>query len=160
MNVMLMTFACKMIDNALGTLKNIYLHKGNYFASSLFSAGSTFFYMVAMVNAIKDNSFGSIIAMCIATFLGCYLPAKMVEQMEEDQLYIYEITSHSFDEGIELADIIRDMNIPIKTASIYNDTLEKVLEIKVFCSTKNESAIIKDLIKNEYKYHAYVAKEY
>ena len=160
MNMMLITFLCKMADNALSTLKNIFLHKGNYMASSLFSAGGTFFYMVAMVNAIKDNSLWSIIAMCLATFLGSYLPAKLIERMEEDQLYVYEITSHTFDEGLELADMIRDMNIPIKTTSIYNDTLEKVLEIKVFCSTKGESAIIKDMIKDDFKYHAYVAKEY
>ena len=160
MNMMLMTFICKMLDNALSTLKSMFLHKGNYLASSLFNAGGTFFYMVAMVNAIKDNSLWSIVAMCVATFLGSYLPAKMMERMEEDQLYVYEITSRTFDEGIEHADIIRDMNIPIKTTSIYNDTLEKVLEIKVFCSTKSESAIIKDMIKNEFKYHAYVAKEY
>lgn len=160
MNTMLITFICKILDNALSTLKSIFLHKGNYLTSSLFNAGGTFFYMVAMVNAIKDNSLGSIMAMCAATFLGSYLPAKMIEKMEDEQLYVYEITSHTFDEGLELADTIRDMNIPIKTTSIYNDTLEKVLEIKVFCSTKGESAIIKEIIKDDFKYHAYVAKEY
>ena len=91
MNMMLITFLCKMADNALSTLKNIFLHKGNYMASSLFSAGGTFFYMVAMVNAIKDNSLWSIVAMCLATFLGSYLPAKLIERMEEDQLYVYEL---------------------------------------------------------------------
>ena len=160
MNMMLMTFVCKMMDNALSTLKNIFLHRGNFFASSLFSAAGTFFYMVAMVNAIKDNSLWSIIAMCIATFLGSYIPAKVVERMEDDKLFVYEITSHTFDEGLELADTIRDMNIPIKTTSIYDKKLDKVLEIKVFCSTKNESSIIKELIKDNFKYHCYVAKEY
>ena len=60
MNVMLLTFLCKIMDNALSTLKNIYLHKGEYFTSSLFSATGTFFYMVAIVNAVKDNSLWSI----------------------------------------------------------------------------------------------------
>lgn len=160
MNMMIMTFVCKIIDNALSTLKSMFLHKGNYLISSLFNAGSTFFYMVAIVNSIKDNSLWSITAMCVATFLGSYLPARMVAKMEEDKLYIYDITSNSFEEGIRLADEIRELNIPVKTSITYNSNLEKVLEIKAFCSTKNESLIIKDITNDEFKYHAYIAKEY
>lgn len=159
MNMMIMTFICKIIDNALSTLKTIFLQKGNYFASSLFNAGSTFFYMVAIVNSIKDNSLWSIFAMCLATILGSYLPARAIDKMEEDELYIYDITSTTFEDGIELADGIRELNIPVKTSTTYNSNLDKVLEIKVFCSTKNESLIIKELMKDEFKYHAYIAKE-
>lgn len=160
MNPMLVTFLCKIADNALSTLKNIYLHKGRYFLSSIFSAIGTFFYMVAIVNAVKDNSLNSIISMCIATFLGSYLPAKLVERMEEDKLFVYEITSDSFEGGLELIDEIRDLNIPFKSTTIYNNKVEKVMEIKVFCSTKVESAMIKDILDEDYKYHAYVAKDY
>lgn len=160
MNPMLVTFLCKIADNALSTLKNIYLHKGRYFLSSIFSAIGTFFYMVAIVNAVKDNSLNSIISMCIATFLGSYLPAKLVERMEEDKLFVYEITSDSFEGGLELIDEIRDLNIPFKSTTIYNNKVEKVMEIKVFCSTKVESAMIKDILDEDYKYHAYIAKDY
>ena len=159
MNMMLMTFICKMMDNALSTLKNIYLHKQKYFISSMFSAAGTFFYMVAMVNAIKDNSLWSIIAMCLATFLGSYIPAKIIEKREGDKLYVYEITANSFEEGITFADSIREMNIPIKTNTIYNDRQEKVIGVKVFCNTKAESSAVKEVI-GEHKYHAYVAQEW
>lgn len=159
MSPMLITFLSKIADNALSTLKTIFLHKGKYFASSMFSAASTFFYMTAIVNTIKDSSFGSIIAMCVATFLGSYIPAKFVEKMEKDKLFVYEITTNTFEEGLELLDEIKDMNIPFKSSSIYNNELEKVMEIKIFCSTKIESAMIKDTINNNYKYHAYVAKD-
>ena len=160
MSPMLITFLSKIADNALSTLKTIFLHKGKYFASSMFNAASTFFYMTAIVNTIKDSSFGSIIAMCVATFLGSYIPAKFVEKMEKDKLFVYEITTNTFEEGLELIDEIKDMNIPFKSSSIYNNELEKVMEIKIFCSTKIESAIIKDTINNNYKYHAYVAKDF
>lgn len=159
MNMMLMTFLYKIMDNALSTLKNIYLHKQKYLLSSIFSASSTFFYMVAMVNAIKDNSLWSIIAMCVATFLGSYIPAKAIEKREGDKLYVYEITTDEFEEGLLFANSIREMNIPVKTNTIYNDKKEKVVEVKVFCNTKAESSMIKELIGN-YKYHAYVAQEW
>ena len=146
MNTMLVTFLCKMMDNALGTLKNIFLHKQKYFVSSVFSATSTFFYMVAMVNAVKDNSLWSIIAMCTATFLGSYIPAKIVEKRESDKLYVYEITTNDYEEGIVFANSIRDINIPVKTNTIYNDKKEKVVEVKVFCNTKAESNMVKELI--------------
>lgn len=160
MSNMFITFLCKIADNALSTLKTMYLHKGKYFASSMFNAAGTFFYMTAIVNAIKDNSLGSIIAMCIATFLGSYLPAKYIEKKEGDKLFVYDITTNSFNEGMELIDELKDLNIPFKSATTYNNKLEKVMEIKVFCSTKQESLMIKDIISNDYKYHAYIAKDY
>lgn len=160
MSPMFITFISKIADNALSTLKTMYLNKGKYFASSMFNAAGTFFYLTAIVNAIKDNSLGSIIAMCIATFLGSYVPAKFVERMEKDKLFVYEITTNTFEEGLELIDKIKDMNIPFKSSTIYNNNLEKVIELKIFCSTKIESAMIKDTINNSYKYHAYVAKDF
>lgn len=160
MNMMLVTFLCKIMDNALSTLKNIFLHKGKYLESSLFSAAGTFFYMVAIVNAVKDNSLWSIVAMCVATFLGSYIPAKMVERMEKDELYVYDITANNFDEGLSLIDEIKELDIPFKSYTTYNDKLDKVIGIKVFCSTKAESALIKDTIDGTHKYHAYIAKDY
>lgn len=160
MSSMFITFLCKIADNALATLKTMFLHKGKYFASAMFNAAGTFFYMTAIVNAIKDSSIGSIVAMCVATFLGSYLPAKFMERMDKDKLYVYEITTNTFDEGMGLIDEIKDMNIPFKSSTIYNNDLEKVMELKIFCSTKVESAMIKDTISNNYKYHAYVAKDF
>ena len=80
--------------------------------------------------------------------------------MEKDKLFVYEITTNTFEEGLELIDEIKDMNIPFKSSTIYNNNLEKVIELKIFCSTKIESAMIKDTINNNYKYHAYVAKDF
>lgn len=159
MMMMLTTFIYKIMDNALSTLKSIFLHKQQYLLSSIFSAISTFFYMVAMVNAIKDNSLWSIAAMCVATFLGSYIPAKIIERKEGDKLYVYDITTDDYEEGKVFANNIREMNVPVKTSTIYNDKQEKVIEVKVFCSTKAESSMIKELIGN-YKYHAYVAQEW
>lgn len=158
--MMLITFMCKIMDNALSTLKNIYLHKGKYFASSIFSAAGTFFYMVAIVNAVKDNSLNSIISMCVATFLGSYLPAKLVERMEKDKLYVYDITTNTFEEGLSLIDEIKDLDIPFKSYTTYNNNLDKVIGVKVFCNTKAESALIKETINHDFKYHAYIAKDY
>lgn len=160
MNIMLLTFLCKIADNALSTLKNIYLHKGRYFSSSMFSAIGTFFYMVAIVNAVKDNSMSSIIAMCVATFIGSYLPAKLVEKMEKDQLFVYDITTNTFEEGLALIETIKEMNMPYKSGVVYNESLEKVMSLKVFCSTKAESIMIKEVIDDNYKFHAYGAKDY
>lgn len=160
MNLMFITFLAKIADNALSTLKTMYLQKGKYFKSSIFNAASTFFYMTAVVNTIKDNSFGSIIALCIATFLGSYLPAKFIEKTEKDKLYVYEITTNSFEEGLLLINKIQNLNIAFKSSTIYNDDLEKVIELKLFCSSKAESNIAMEIIDDNYKYHAYVAKDY
>ena len=51
--------------------------------------------------------------------------------MEKDKLFVYEITTNTFEEGLELIDEIKDMNIPFKSSTIYNNDLEKVMELKI-----------------------------
>lgn len=158
--VLLTIFIFRLLDNGLSIAKTIYLQRERYLLSSLLNAGSTFFYLVVMVNVINDNSPASILVMCFATFLGTLLPAKIVDKIEKDKLFVYEITTDTFDKGIEFADLVRNNNIPVKTMIAYDSDLQKVLHCKVYCQSKAESVMIKDILPEEFKYHAYVAKEY
>lgn len=155
----LIAFILKILDNGLSTAKTIYINKERYVLGALLNAFSTFFYLVAIVQLTKDNSLESIIAMCVATFIGTYLPGVLIKKSERDKLWIFDITASSFEEGKEFADIIREHNIAIKSYSSYDKDMNKVLSCKIYCSTKTESRIVNKFIPNKFKYNVYVPLE-
>lgn len=150
-------FILKIIDNGLSTAKTIYLHKEKFFLGAMLNAIATFFYLIAIVQITKDNSLSSIISMCIATFIGTYIPGILIKKSERDKLYIYDITTNNFNDGIKFADDIRDMNIAIKTYTSYDSYMNKVLSCKVYSMSKDESKIINKYIPKSFKYHIYAS---
>lgn len=149
-------FIVKIMDNGLGTFKSIYLNKEKYFLGALFSALSTFFYLVGVVQVAKDSSYISIITMCIATFIGTLIPGLLIKKTERDKLWIFEITASSMEEGKEFADTLRELNIAVKTEISYDSDKIKVLSCKSYCNTKEESKIVKSLIPDSFHHHVYV----
>ena len=154
----LIAFSLKMGDNALGTVKTIYIAKGKYVRAALFNSLSTLFYLMAVVRIAKSNDFYSMIAMCVATFIGTLIPCFVIQKAERDKLYIFDITSDTLSSGMVFADILRDKNIAINTTSVYNREMEKTLLIKVYCASKEESRVVTDLLNynEKFKYNIYV----
>lgn len=152
----IISFVLKAIDNALGTFKTIYLQKERYVLGAIFNSFATFFYLMAIVQVAKSNNIYSIIAMCVATFIGTYLPGLFIKKSERDKLYIFDITADDFSTGKTFADVIRSKNIAIKTTVSYDTEMNKVLSCKVYCSTKKESKTVNKLIPEKFKYHVYV----
>lgn len=153
-------FIVKIMDNGLGTFKTIYLNKEKYLLGALFSSLSTFFYLLGVVQVAKDSGFISIVTMCVATFVGTYLPGIFLKKTERDKLYIFEITASSLKEGKEFADSLRELNIAVKTDTARDSDLNKVLSCKAYCNNKNESRIVKELIPENFRHHVYVPLEY
>lgn len=152
----IVAFVLKTLDNCFSTFKTILLQKEKYSLGALFNAIGTFFYLVAVVQVAKSDNFYSIVAMCIATFVGTYLPGLLVKKSERDKLYIFDITADTLMNGKKFADAVRKENIAIKTFKSYDSEMNKVLTCKVYCSTKDESKRITEVIPKTFKYHVYV----
>lgn len=155
----LLSFIFKTLDISLGTVKTIYINKEKYIVGAFFNSFSTFFYLIAIVQLTKSNDMYSIIAMCIATFIGTYLPGLLVKKSERDKLFIFDITADSLNSGKEFADKVRHHNIAIKTYSSYDSDMNKVLSCKVYCSIKEESRLVNKIIPANFKYNVYVPLE-
>lgn len=161
LQMILMAFILKLIDNALSTAKTIYLHKERYVLGATLNSASTFFYLVAIVQVAKSNDMFSIIAMCIATFIGTLLPGLIMKKSERDKLFIYDITTDDLDRGKSFADLIRENNIAITTHVSYDSEMDKVLSCKVYCPTKIESRLVDDLLEpTGFKYNKYIPLDY
>lgn len=157
----LIAFGLKMCDNALGTVKTIYLSKGKYVLAAVFNSLSTLFYLLAVVRIANSNDIYSLIAMCVATFIGTLMPCFIIKKSERDKLYIFDITSDTMENGKRFADHLRDMNVALNTATVYDRNMQKTLLIKVYCSSKDESRIINEMLKKKesFKYNIYVPIE-
>ena len=149
----IMVFMLKLIDNALATVKTIYIQKEKYLISAIFNALSTFFYLVAIVQVSKSSNLSGIIAMCLATFIGTYLPGIIIKKSEGDKLFIFDITSDNLELGRAFADNVRTLGIPIKTYSTYNNNMEKILTCKIYCATKEDSQKILDIMPTTFDYY-------
>lgn len=155
----LIAFVLKTLDNALSTAKTIYISKEKYFLGSLFNAFACFFYLIAIVQMTKDSSFKSILAMCVATFVGSFIPGILFKKSERDKLYIFDITSHTLEAGIAFADKIRQHDLAIKTFKSYDSRMNETLSCKIYCATKEESKLVNQMIDKKFKYHIYIPIE-
>lgn len=151
----LIVFLLKLLDNTLGTMKNIYLNRQKFFFSSLLAALSTTVYMIAVVRMAKSDGILSIIAICAATFIGTLIPGLVVKKSEKEKLYIFDITADNIDSGKEFADILRSANIATKTSVVYDKMMIKTLSIKAYCNSRAESKIVNEVISPTFKYNVY-----
>lgn len=151
----LIVFLLKLLDNTLGTMKNIYLARGKFYFSSLLAALSTTIYMVAVVRMAKSDGVLTIIAICAATFIGTLIPGLAVKKSEKEKLYIFDITADNMNSGKEFADILRTENIAIKTSVVYDNMMIKTLSIKAYCANKKESKMVNENLNPAFKYNVY-----
>lgn len=151
----LIVFLLKLLDNTLGTMKNIYLAREKFFFSSLLAALSTTIYMIAVVRMAKSDGILSIVAICAATFIGTLIPGLVVKKSEKEKLYIFDITADNMHSGKEFADILRSANIATKTSIVYDQMMTKTLSIKAYCSNREESKMVNEAIHPAFKYNIY-----
>jgi hypothetical protein len=151
-------FFLKIMDCALSTIKSVFLYKNKNFLSSIFNALSTFFYMSMIVKMTKANDSLTIFIICLATFIGSYLPTFLLDKLEKDKVYIFVVTPDTNENGKEFADMIRENNIPIFTFKGYNENLEQVLCCKIFSESKKQSTLIENMIPEGFKYHVLETK--
>ena len=161
MSEILIAFSLKMADNALGTVKTLFLSKGKYFSASLFASLSTLFYLFAIVRIANSNDIYSIVAMCVATFFGTLFPCFVIKRSEKEKLYIFDVTSDTMENGKIFADTLRGENVAVNTSVVYNRDMAKTLMCKVYCSSKEQSKMVNEMLKKnkDFKYNIYVPIE-
>ena len=153
-------FILKLLDNSLGTAKTIFIAKGQYFLGSLFSAVGTLFYLLAIVRITKTSNIAGIIAMCIATFVGTLATSLFIRRVEPEKLFVYDITADTLENGKAFADALRARNIPVRTYLTYDKHMKKTLACNVYCSTKEESKMVEELLQPGFKWNTYIPLEH
>lgn len=156
MYICIIVFILKFLDCALSTTKTVFLVKNQFFISSIFnsvSAALFIFVADAMANAPSEQKLWIALVVFLANLTGGYLPPKLIDRFEADKLFVYVVTPDSFENGQAFADLLRAHNIPVSTNVTYDDKLNKVLSVKAYAQSKQESKIISCFLDNNMKWH-------
>ncbi len=146
----------KFMDCALSTAKTVFLVKNKYFISSVMnSLAAALFIFVAdkMANATDDLKIYIAAVVFLANLIGGYMPPKLISRLEKDRLFIYNITSDTLENGKMLADKLRELNIPVSTATAYDKKMNKVLICNAYAVTREQSKLIDSQLTGEFKYN-------
>ena len=151
-------FLLKFSDCALGTVKTLMLIKNKFFLSSVANSLSALLFIFvadSMANSPSEDKMYIAVVIFIANLVGGYFPPKLINKLEEDKLFIFNITSSGIEEGKILADQLRELNIPITTSVSYDKEINKVLVIRAYSESRDKSKIILTYLRElpEFKWH-------
>ena len=88
----------------------------------------------------------------LATFLGNYLPPKLLQYWDKDKLFLYEVTSHDLETGMAFADKLRAYNLQVSTNICFNNNREQTVTLRVYSKSKETSKLIETSIPPTFNY--------
>lgn len=141
-------FTLKLLDTAIGALKNIFLIKNMSFLSAIANSVSYLFYILMMKQLMTSTTPAAIGVTLVAVFLGQYFTQNTANKMDKARVWKISITSSTLEQGQEIADRLKELNIPVRTYSCYNAEMAKVLSVDVFAESKEQSAIVNNVLSD------------
>lgn len=138
-----------MFDCAFGVIKTLFICKDKYFAAAVSASLSVIFF----VYAARQTGDYVYVTIFLATFLGNYLPPKLLRYLDKDKLFLYEVTSQDLETGMAFAQKLRGYNLQVNTNICFNSQQEKIATIRVYSKSKTTSKLIEDNIPADFNYN-------
>lgn len=143
----------KVIDNIVGTAKNIAQYQERKFLSSVLVVISQLIFYLVIDQVIEDNSILSIIIVAIASGVGNYIAFLINAKFRKDAKWVLLFTSSDVDKSKEFSEYLVRNGIRNVVSKGYDRTWESVINIIIFSKSKDESRIItKYLEDSNFKY--------
>lgn len=154
MKTFLITFIILSIVNVVfSTVRSILTIKGGKIIASLVSGGYFAFYNIMMIYTVKDFSMWQ---KCLITFVcnvtGVFIVKLIEELLQKDKLWKVEATIHKQDKDI-VCELLNKTKVPFN----YIDNVDKWVIFNVYCSTKKQSATVKEIL-NAYNAKYFVSE--
>lgn len=143
----------KVIDNIVGTAKNIAQYQERKFLSSVLVVISQLIFYLVIDQVIEDNSMLAIIIVAIASGIGNYIAFLINAKFRKDAKWVLLFTSSNVDKSKEFSNYLIKNGIRNVVSKGYDRTWESVINIIIFSKSKDESRIItKYLEDSNFKY--------
>ena len=143
----------KVIDNIVGTAKNIAQYQEKKLLSSVLVVISQLLFYLLINKVIEDNSMLSIVIVAIASGIGNYIAFLINTKFRKDAKWVLLFTSSDVDKSKEFSNYLVKNGIRNVVSKGYDRTWEDVISIIIFSKSKNESRIIsKYLEDSNFKY--------
>ena len=142
-------FFAKMLDNMLGTAKTILVQRNRCLLAGIALALSNYIYFCITKNIVTTNSDLAIIAVSIASGVGCCLAIMASKKLSKDRTYVNVILSDNKEAMQQFRDYLAKHHITnVATDSYTLDWTKKTISITAYAETKEESRLINDYIEN------------
>lgn len=135
---------CSLINVMLSTVKTIVMYKKNILSSALVNAITYGFYTVIVVlMAGGEMPLGwKILLTALTNFVGVALSMMIMRKLEKDKLWKVEATVIYIRKD-DVCDMLNKAKVPYN----YIDGVGKYTLFNIFCSTQQQSAAVKEILK-------------
>lgn len=142
-------FIAKILDNALGTAKTIFVQRNKCLLAGFSLALSNYIYFCITRNIVSTNSDLAIIAVSVASGLGCCFAMILNNRISKDRTYVNVIMSDDKDAMQHFRDFLAEHHITnVATDSYTLDWNAKTITITAYAETKEDSMLINRYIKD------------
>lgn len=135
---------CSLINVMLSTVKTIVMYKKNILSSAFVNAITYGFYTVIVVlMAGGEMPLGwKILLTALTNFVGVALSMMIMRKLEKDKLWKVEATVIYIHKD-DVCEMLNKAKVPYN----YIDGIGKYTLFNIFCSTQQQSAAVKEILK-------------
>lgn len=137
----------KVLDNIISTTKSITTYQNKKILTSVLVIVSQFMFYSVIKSVVGDNSWESIIVVCICSGLGTYIAMYFDDLFKKDATYTNILTCDSTQNIDGLCVYLLKNGIKYIPFDSYNRKSEKAKTVLVFAQTRHESKLIDDFLK-------------
>lgn len=143
----------KVIDNIVGTAKNIAQYQERKILSSVLVVVSQLLFYLLINKVIEDNSMLAIVIVAVASGIGNYIAFLINAKFRKDAKWVLLFTSSDVDKSKEFSNYLVENGIRNVVSQGYDRTWENVINIIIFSKSKDESRVIAKYLKDsDFKY--------
>lgn len=138
----------KILDNIIGTFKNISQYREQKIISSILVVISQLIFYLVIDQVINDNTLLSIIIVSVSSGVGNYIAFSINSKFKRAAKWVFTLTSSDTDDVQRLCSYLVENNIKYIANNGLTRKNEPTIHVIAFSKSKEESRLIERFLEN------------
>ncbi len=138
----------KILDNIIGTFKNISQYREQKIISSILVVISQLIFYLVIDQVINDNTLLSIIIVSVSSGVGNYIAFLINSKFKRAAKWVFTLTSSDTDDVQRLCSYLVENNIKYIANNGLTRKNEPTIHVIAFSKSKDESRLIEKFLEN------------
>ena len=138
----------KILDNIIGTFKNISQYREQKIISSILVVISQLIFYLVIDQVINDNTLLSIIIVSVSSGVGNYIAFSINSKFKRAAKWVFTLTSSDTDDVQRLCSYLVENNIKYIANNGLTRKNEPTIHVIAFSKSKDASRLIERLLEN------------
>ena len=138
----------KILDNIIGTFKNISQYREQKIISSILVVISQLIFYLVIDQVINDNTLLSIIIVSVSSGVGNYIAFLINSKFKRAAKWVFTLTSSDTDDVQRLCSYLVENNIKYIANNGLTRKNERTIHVIAFSKSKDESRLIERFLEN------------